>query len=95
MDQISRHPLELLRQAMSQHQYPDGFALFLGTLFAPTQDRDVPGQGFTHNIGDVVRISSSCLGVLENVVTSSAAAAPWTFGVSALMHNLAARGLLT
>ena len=30
------------------HQYPDGFALFLGTMFAPVQDRDAPGKGFTH-----------------------------------------------
>jgi len=94
MDQISRDPLELVRQTLSEHQYPDGFALFLGTLFAPTQDRDEPGRGFTHKPGDVVRISSPRLGVLENQVTTSDAAAPWTFGISALMRNLAARGLL-
>ena len=94
MDQISRDPLELVRQAMSEHQYPDGFALFLGTLFAPTQDRDAPGQGFTHKVGDVVRVSSPRLGVLENEVTTSKAAPPWTFGVGDLMRNLAGRGLL-
>jgi fumarylacetoacetate (FAA) hydrolase family protein len=94
MDQISRDPADLVRQAMSEHQYPDGFALFLGTLFAPTQDRDVPGQGFTHKIGDVVRVSSPRLGALENEVATSKDAPPWTFGVSQLMHNLAARGLL-
>jgi len=94
MDQISRDPLELVRQALSEHQYPDGFALFLGTLFAPTQDRDVAGQGFTHKVGDVVRVSSPRLGVLENEVTTSKAAAPWTFGVGDLMRNLAGRGLL-
>jgi fumarylacetoacetate (FAA) hydrolase family protein len=94
MDQISRDPLELVRQALSEHQYPDGFALFLGTLFAPTQDRDVAGQGFTHKVGDVVRVSSPRLGVLENEVTTSNAAAPWTFGVGELMRNLAGRGLL-
>ena len=94
MDQISRDPLELVRQAMSEHQYPDGFALFLGTLFAPTQDREAPGQGFTHKVGDVVRVSSPRLGVLENEVTTSKAAPPWTFGVADLMRNLAGRGLL-
>jgi len=94
MDQISRDPLELVRQAMSEHQYPDGFALFLGTLFAPTQDRDAPGQGFTHKVGDMVRVSSPRLGVLENEVTTSKAAPPWSFGVGDLMRNLAGRGLL-
>ncbi|HEY0435482.1 MAG TPA: fumarylacetoacetate hydrolase family protein, partial [Phenylobacterium sp.] len=94
MDQISRDPLDLVRQAMSEHQYPDGFALFLGTLFAPTQDRDVAGQGFTHKIGDLVRVSSDRLGVLENEVTTSKAAPPWSFGLGDLMRNLAGRGLL-
>jgi fumarylacetoacetate (FAA) hydrolase family protein len=94
MSEISRDPLELARQATSEHQYPDGFALFLGTLFAPTQDRDAPGKGFTHKVGDVVRISTPKLGVLENRVTTSKAAPPWTFGVGELMRNLAARGLL-
>ncbi len=95
MAEISRDPLDLCRQAMSEHQYPDGFALFLGTLFAPTQDRDVPGRGFTHKIGDVVRVSTPKLGVLENKVTTSKAAPPWSFGVGDLMHNLSKRGLLT
>jgi fumarylacetoacetate (FAA) hydrolase family protein len=94
MDQISRDPLDLTAQAMSEHQYPDGFALFLGTLFAPTQDRDAPGRGFTHKIGDIVRVQSPRLGVLENEVTTSNAAPPWTFGVGDLMLNLAGRGLL-
>ncbi len=95
MAEISRDPLDLCRQAMSEHQYPDGFALFLGTLFAPTQDRDIPGRGFTHKVGDVVRVSTPKLGVLENRVTTSKAAPPWTFGVGALMRNLAQRGLLS
>jgi len=94
MDQISRDPMELVRQTLSEHQYPDGFALFLGTLFAPTQDRDEAGRGFTHKPGDVVRISSPRLGVLQNEVDTCKAAAPWTFGIGALMRNLAARGLL-
>jgi fumarylacetoacetate (FAA) hydrolase family protein len=95
MAEISRDPLDLCRQAMSEHQYPDGFALFLGTLFAPTQDRDTPGRGFTHKIGDVVRVSTPRLGVLENKVTTSKAAPPWSFGVGDLMKNLTKRGLLT
>jgi fumarylacetoacetate (FAA) hydrolase family protein len=94
MAEISRDPLDLVRQTLSEHQYPDGFALFLGTLFAPTQDRGVPGRGFTHKEGDLVRISSAKLGVLENRVTTSKSAKPWTFGLGDLMRNLAARGLL-
>ena len=83
-----------MRQARSEHQYPDGFALFLGTLFAPVQDRDEPGRGFTHKLGDLVRITSPRLGTLANRVTTSKAAPPWQFGVRDLMHNLAARGLI-
>jgi fumarylacetoacetate (FAA) hydrolase family protein len=94
MSEISRDPLDLVRQTLSEHQYPDGFALFLGTLFAPTQDRDEPGRGFTHKEGDLVRVSTPKLGTLENRVTSSKAATPWTFGIGELMRNLAARGLL-
>jgi fumarylacetoacetate (FAA) hydrolase family protein len=94
MSQISRDPEELLRQAISEHHFPDGFTLFLGTLFAPVQDRDEPGRGFTHKEGDVVRISARRIGVLQNRVTTSRDAPPWRFGVRALMRNLAARGLL-
>lgn len=94
MREISRDPEELLRQALSEHQYPDGFALMLGTLFAPVQDRDEPGRGFTHKPGDVVRISTPQLGTLMNRVTTSKDAAPWSVGIGALMANLAARGLL-
>ncbi|USI71957.1 fumarylacetoacetate hydrolase family protein [Sphingomonas morindae] len=94
MNQISRDPLELVRQALSEHHYPDGFVLFLGTLFAPTDDRDEPGRGFTHKEGDRVTIASARLGRLVNRVTTSKAAPAWTFGVGALMRNLAERGLL-
>ena len=94
MAEISRDPTDLCRQARSEHQYPDGFCLFLGTLFAPTQDRDEPGRGFTHKVGDVVKVSTPRLGTLENRVTTSKAAPPWTFGIGALMSNLAKRGLL-
>ncbi|MBY8827043.1 fumarylacetoacetate hydrolase family protein [Hephaestia mangrovi] len=94
MAEISRDPLDLLAQATSEHHYPDGFVLLLGTLFAPTEDRDEPGRGFTHRDGDVVTISSPRLGTLRNVVTSAAAAPPWQFGIGALMDNLARRGLL-
>ncbi|MDV3455675.1 fumarylacetoacetate hydrolase family protein [Sphingomonas sp. HF-S4] len=94
MSEISRDPTDLVRQALSEHQYPDGFALFLGTLFAPVQDRDHPGRGFTHKTGDVVRIATPKLGALTNRVTTSKAAAPWRFGIRDLMRNLAARGLL-
>jgi fumarylacetoacetate (FAA) hydrolase family protein len=94
MAEISRDPEELVRQAMSEHHYPDGFALFLGTLFAPVQDRDEPGRGFTHKMGDIVRISTPKLGALVNRVTTSKAAAPWHFGIRDLMRNLAGRGLI-
>jgi fumarylacetoacetate (FAA) hydrolase family protein len=95
MSEISRDPEELVRQAMSEHHYPDGFVLFLGTLFAPTEDRDEPGRGFTHKIGDEVRISSPKLGVLANIVSTSRDAPEWKFGTRALMRNLTERGLLT
>jgi fumarylacetoacetate (FAA) hydrolase family protein len=95
MSEISRDPEELVRQAMSEHHYPDGFVLFLGTLFAPTEDRDEPGRGFTHKVGDEVRISSPKLGTLANRVSTSRDAPAWNFGTRALMRNLTERGLLT
>ena len=94
MREISRDPEDLVRQALSEHQYPDGFVLFLGTLFAPVQDRDEPGRGFTHKPGDVVRISTPSLGEQVNTVTTSKAAEPWAFGIRDLMRNLARRGLI-
>ena len=94
MSEISRDPLDLIAQAMSEHHYPDGFVLMLGTLFAPTQDRDVAGRGFTHKVGDVVKVSSPRLGCLENRVTYSKDARHWEFGIADLMQNLADRGLL-
>jgi fumarylacetoacetate (FAA) hydrolase family protein len=95
MVHISRDPTELAAQTFGKHhQYPDGFALFLGTMFAPIQDRDAPGRGFTHKVADRVRVSTPRLGVLENQVTLCELAPPWTFGASELMRNLARRGLL-
>ncbi|RRV10094.1 fumarylacetoacetate hydrolase [Pseudomonas sp. v388] len=95
MSQISRDPADLVQQTLNlNHQYPDGFVLFLGTLFAPTDDRDQPGQGFTHKVGDRVSISSPLLGCLQNRVATSDQAPPWRFGVGALMSNLARRGVL-
>ena len=95
MSAISRDPLDLAHQAMAgNHQYPDGYVLFLGTMFAPIQDRHGPGQGFTHVIGDVVTVSTPSLGALVNRVKTSDAVAPWTMGAVALMRNLAGRGVL-
>jgi fumarylacetoacetate (FAA) hydrolase family protein len=95
MAQISRDPLDLVQQTLNgSHQYPDGFMLFLGTMFAPKEDRDHPGSGFTHKLGDVVRISTPRLGALENTVNFSDRITPWTFGLRELFANLAARGLL-
>jgi fumarylacetoacetate (FAA) hydrolase family protein len=94
MEFISREPQDIVDQAVAAHQYPDGFMLFLGTLFAPTQDRDAPGGGFTHKVGDRVSIRSVRLGELCNRVRYSEDAAPWSFGLRAFMANLAQRGLL-
>ena len=88
-------PLDLVRQTVGRHhQYPDGFMLYLGTLFAPVEDRDVQGEGFTHKVGDIVSISSPALGTLMNIVRLSTECPPWTFGAGALMRNLAGRGLI-
>jgi fumarylacetoacetate (FAA) hydrolase family protein len=96
MGAISRDPADLAAQALCRHHaYPDGFALFLGTMFAPIVDRGAPGQGFTHAIGDVVSISSPKLGVLVNKVAHCDQAERWSFGLFDLMTNLARRGLLS
>ena len=94
MAQISRDPLDLVGQCLSEHHYPDGFVLFCGTLFAPTQDRDQPGAGFTHKIGDLVTIRSERIGTLSNTVTTSRDAPAWTMGIAEFARNLARRGLI-
>ena len=95
MSRISRDPLDLIAQTMGNtHQYPDGMVLFTGTMFAPTKDRDRPGEGFTHKPGDRVAISSDKLGTLANTVHHADRIPPWDFGVIALMRNLASRQLL-
>ena len=99
LSMISRDPLELVEHTIGPtdgrtHQYPDGFMLYLGTMFAPTQDRHGPGQGFTHAVGDVVSVSTPSLGTLVNRVNRCDRIAPWTYGCSALMRDLARRGLL-
>lgn len=95
MKEISRDPLDLVAQTIGKHhQYPDGLVLFMGTLFAPVEDRDTPGQGFRHKIGDVVTVSNPQLGALTNTVRLSTECSPWRFGSSHLMRNLASRGLV-
>jgi len=95
MREISRDPLDLVEQTCARHhQYPDGFMLFLGTMFSPIKDRDAKGGGFTHHEGDLVSISTPSIGTLVNSVSRSDTIAPWTFGVRALYNNLAQRGLL-
>ena len=95
LSKISRDPLDLVAQTVGKHHaYPDGFMLFLGTMFAPTQDRHGPGQGFTHVVGDRVRIAAPELGALVNRVVHADQAPRWTFGIGALMRNLGGRGLL-
>jgi fumarylacetoacetate (FAA) hydrolase family protein len=94
MRKISRDPAALVAATIGpHHQYPEGLMLFLGTMFVPTRDRRGAGQGFTHELGDFVRVSSARLGALHNVTTTSDAAAPWRFGVRALFASLASRGL--
>lgn len=95
MSQISRDPLDLVAQTLNaNHQYPDGFMLFCGTMFAPTQDRFTKGQGFTHAVGDSVTVSSPRLGALTNTVNTCDKIAPWAYGTRVLMRDLAKRGLL-
>jgi len=92
MSLISRDPVDLAGHAIGpNHRYPDGFMLFLGTMFAPTQDRSQPGQGFTHLVGDVVTVHSPRLGALVNRVNHSDKTEPWTFGIAALIAQLGAR----
>ncbi|GLS88198.1 fumarylacetoacetate hydrolase [Cypionkella aquatica] len=95
MREISRDPADLVAQTCGRHhQYPDGFMLYCGTMFSPVQDRDGPGQGFTHHIGDVVTIAAPELGQLQNTVQLSTEAPEWNFGIAALMRNLAGRNFL-
>jgi fumarylacetoacetate (FAA) hydrolase family protein len=92
---ISRDPEDLVAQMIGpHHQYPDGAVLFLGTMFAPVEDRDAPGKGFTHRIGDVVTVAAPKLGRLVNRMRLTHECEPWTFGSGALMRNLARRGLI-
>ncbi|MFQ6017879.1 MAG: fumarylacetoacetate hydrolase family protein [Kiloniellaceae bacterium] len=95
MREISRDLEDLVAQTINEtHQYPDGLLLFTGTMFVPVQDREAPGEGFTHKTGDIVRISSEKLGCLVNRVDRSDRLARWNFGARALMRSLAGRGLL-
>ena len=94
VSEIGRDLADLASQLTAQHQYPDGVVLFIGTMFTPLEDRGEKGSGFTHKVGDVVRIASPELGTLVNEVVTCDQAEPWTFGAGALMANLARRGLV-
>jgi len=95
MREIARDPADLVAELIGPtHQYPDGAVLYLGTMFAPAEDRGEKGMGFTHKVGDVVTIQSRELGALANRVTTADKARPWTFGTAELMRNLAGRGLI-
>jgi fumarylacetoacetate (FAA) hydrolase family protein len=86
---ISRPFEELVAATRGRHhQYPDGFALYTGTLFAPTEDRDEPGQGFTHKMGDTVTIRSRHLGALVNQVGRAEELPEWSFGLRQLFEYL-------
>jgi fumarylacetoacetate (FAA) hydrolase family protein len=94
MAKISRDPEDLVAQLVSPtHQYPDGAILYLGTMFAPIEDRDAPGQGFTHHTDDIVTIATPSLGALVNRIRPSDTCEPWSFGIADLFRNLASRGL--
>jgi fumarylacetoacetate (FAA) hydrolase family protein len=93
-DQIADPEEQVAAMMGAHHQYPDGAVLFLGTLFAPIQDRGAPGKGFTHEIGDVVTIRARQLSALMNRMKWSTECEPWTFGAGHLMRNLAQRGVL-
>ena len=89
MSGISRHPLDIVGQTVNaNHQYPDGFMLFLGTMIAPTQDRRGPGKGFTHEVGDVVAVHTPRLGTLVNRVRHACDVAPWRYGIAELIRQL-------
>jgi len=95
MSQISRTPESLVAATIGRHhQYPDGFVLYLGTMFAPVMDRGGAGKGFTHKLGDVVSISTPSLGILANRVRLSTECPPWTYGTSHLLRDLGKAGLL-
>ena len=95
MAKISRDPSDIAAQTIGEsHAYPDGFVLLLGTMFAPVADRGAPGMGFTHKTGDIVTISTEKLGRLVNRMRPCEECERWTFGVGALMRNLAKRGLI-
>ncbi len=95
LGKISRDPADLMAATIGEnHRYPDGLVLYLGTMFAPVEDRDAAGQGFTHKVGDIVTIASPRLGRLQNEIVHSADAEPWTYGTAALMRNLAKRRLI-
>jgi fumarylacetoacetate (FAA) hydrolase family protein len=95
ISKISRDPADLVVQMVNaHHRFPDGAVLFLGTMFAPVQDRDTPGQGFTHKYGDVVTVAPPRLGRLVNRTMRTDECEAWGFGAGALMRNLAGRGLL-
>jgi len=95
MAQISRDPTEIVANAINEnHQYPDGLVVYLGTMFAPVDDRGEKGKGFTHHVGDIVEISTPLLGTLRNRVVHTNKAAKWDFGIAAFMRNLAKRKLI-
>ena len=95
MSQISRPPESIVAAAIGDHhQYPDGFVIYLGTMFAPVKDRGGAGKGFTHKPNDTVTISTPHLGALRNRVRLSTECPPWTYGASHLMRDLSKAGLL-
>jgi fumarylacetoacetate (FAA) hydrolase family protein len=95
MARISRDPADLVGQMLNEHHaFPDGAVLYLGTMFAPIEDRDAPGKGFTHKSGDIVTIATPSLGRLVNRIRPTHECARWSFGAGALMRNLSQRGLL-
>ena len=61
----------------AHHRYPDGAVLFLGTMFAPVQDRDAPGQGFTHKYRRHRHDRRAQTGTLVNRMQPTDQCEPW------------------
>ncbi|HMO27359.1 MAG TPA: fumarylacetoacetate hydrolase family protein [Tepidisphaeraceae bacterium] len=92
MSEISRSPEEIAQSVVcAHHQYPDATMIYLGTMFAPTEDRSAAGGGFTHHLHDRVEISVPQLGTLVNWVNHTDRIPPWEYGASELVECLVAR----
>ena len=93
LTQISRDPTDIVGQTINENrQYPDGFVLFLGTMFAPIQDRAAKGQGFHPRRGrSGDRRHAQAWPVDRTGCATVARANRGTFGLTALIAALTRR----